>query len=520
MKKIFLVDDEIVVREGIRNCIDWESEGLVYCGDAPDGEIALPLIEKLNPDIVITDIKMPFMDGLELSRILKEKMPSIKIIILSGHDEFEFAREAMRIQINEYCLKPISSNDLLNILTKVISQIDLEKQDEKLLENLKDQASQNVSRSQIDFLKELCEGSYSTSDAINEAANHRIDIISNYYLVLILKLEDIPGDLEEWLTDDISTISFKSNLKETVYIMRSNSRNHLESQALLIKHRLIHLSNTDPDNPVVFGLGKVRSRVQGIALSFSEANEDKIFYCIVNKYHLLKSGEDVLSKKDIQHVNRKELIHFLKFGDLKNIAQFCEYYSAHLDKPRSQTSFYYYYFLIDFTITVSEYMKEHVQPPKSIIEEITVQENRISRVSELSEVLEYMNEILCIVIQNREDSNSRFYPIIQKAKEYIEEHFNEAHLSLQMIASEVNVSSSYFSHMFSQETNQTLSEYLTRVRLDKAKELLKTTNDKTYEIAHKVGYSDAHYFCKLFKKDTGMTTKEFKTKDMSLESYV
>jgi two-component system response regulator YesN len=123
LKKVFLVDDEIVIRENMRTCIDWEREGFVYCGDAPDGELALPLIEKWKPDILITDIRMPFMNGLELAAIVRKMLPNIKIIILSGHDEFEYARQAIRIGVLEYCLKPFSAEDIIRML-KVISARD------------------------------------------------------------------------------------------------------------------------------------------------------------------------------------------------------------------------------------------------------------------------------------------------------------------------------------------------------------------------------------------------------------
>ena len=114
--KVFLVEDEIVTREGIRDNVDWASEGFEFCGEAPDGEMALPLIEKSKPDILITDIKMPFMDGLQLSKIVREQMPWVKIIILSGHDEFEYAQAAVKLGATEYLLKPISSGDLLKEL--------------------------------------------------------------------------------------------------------------------------------------------------------------------------------------------------------------------------------------------------------------------------------------------------------------------------------------------------------------------------------------------------------------------
>ena len=116
MKKVMFVDDEILIREHIRDYVDWDKEGFIYCGDASDGEMALPLIEKWKPDILITDIRMPFMDGIQLSKIVKQRLPNTKIVILSGHDEFEYARTALRIGVEEYLLKPIGPSDLILLL--------------------------------------------------------------------------------------------------------------------------------------------------------------------------------------------------------------------------------------------------------------------------------------------------------------------------------------------------------------------------------------------------------------------
>ena len=99
--KVFLVEDEIVTREGIRDNVDWRAAGFEFCGEAPDGELALPLIEESKPDVLITDIKMPFMDGLQLSKIVREHMPWVKIIILSGHNEFEYAQSAVKLGVTE-----------------------------------------------------------------------------------------------------------------------------------------------------------------------------------------------------------------------------------------------------------------------------------------------------------------------------------------------------------------------------------------------------------------------------------
>ena len=109
MIKVFLVEDEVVIRDAIKNSIDWEQEGYEFVGEASDGELALPMILKEKPDILITDIRMPFMDGLELSRLVKKELPDTNIIILSGYDEFEYAKEAIKIGISDYLLKPVSS---------------------------------------------------------------------------------------------------------------------------------------------------------------------------------------------------------------------------------------------------------------------------------------------------------------------------------------------------------------------------------------------------------------------------
>ena len=127
MYKVFIVDDEVIVREGIRSKIDWENTEFELSGEAADGEIALSMIQDIKPDILITDIKMPFMDGLELARMVKKIQPWIRIIILSGHDEFEYAKKAISIGIDDYLLKPFTAEDVIASMRKATMQIDKER---------------------------------------------------------------------------------------------------------------------------------------------------------------------------------------------------------------------------------------------------------------------------------------------------------------------------------------------------------------------------------------------------------
>lgn len=134
MLKVFLVEDEFVVREGIKNKVDWKSHGYEFCGEAGDGELAFPMIQKLKPDIVITDIRMPFMDGLTLSKLIKKEMPWIEIIVLTGFEEFEYAKEAIKIGIAQYLLKPINSEELLKEVDGLAVKIEEKRKEREIQE--------------------------------------------------------------------------------------------------------------------------------------------------------------------------------------------------------------------------------------------------------------------------------------------------------------------------------------------------------------------------------------------------
>lgn len=508
MKKVFLVDDEIIIRQGISNSINWEEEGYVYCGDAPDGEVALPLIEKHKPDIVITDIKMPFMDGLQLSKIIREKMPWIKIVILSGHDEFEYAREALRIQISEYCLKPVSSSDLLEILQRVSLQIDQEELEKEQISDLKHQILRNESLAQEKFLKELCEGIHSTTDAIKKASELNIDLISSYFLVLIAESKKSEVNLD-WISKNYPSLTYQRNANERVYIIKGQSQSQLEQDSENIRNRF--LLNQDS---ITFGFGKIESRIQEIMNSYDMAKEEKSYSDSLNKYFI--SGEEINNKSfgEIHQFNRKELIDFLKFGTKTEILPFVQTYSSYLRSSKFRTPFITHYFLMDFTVTISHYIKEQ-EESASVLNDIHQLENKVNWIREYSEIVDYMKKTLNLAIDFREQI-SNFSSLIRQAKDYIDNNYSNPNLSLQTIANKIHISPSYLSHLFSQQTGKTLVEYLTEIRMNRAKELLYTTNYKTYEIANKVGYNDSHYFCNLFKKITGKTTTEFKNRQLNL----
>ncbi len=380
--KVFLVEDEIIMREGIRNNIDWEKEGFEFVGEASDGELAYPLIQDSKPDILITDIRMPFMDGLELSRRVKEEMPDIKIIVLSGYDEFEYAREGIRIGITEYLLKPIDGNKLLEAVKRVAQLI------------CSEQESQQESKSGTE--QDLRENSQAEKE---RAVFQRPPV----------EPESELGALEVGKLDRrVAERFLKTGLKSEV-------------------------SNFIDDYFASFGINNIQS------LLFRQYVTTDMYFTAVSTLEGLGYENSELAK------------HCGEIRDINKVLS-------------------------------------------------SVESNK-----------EYLKKVLTTAIDLREAvSRKKYHSLLEEAKSYIQQHYDDANISLNSVAASVNLSPNHFSSIFSQEMGKTFVEYLTSVRMEKAKELLRTSSMKSAEIAYAVGYKDAHYFSYLFKKNQDCTPKEYR----------
>ena len=188
MIKVFLVEDEYVVREGIKTKVPWEANGYEFCGEAPDGELALSLIDKAHPDILITDIKMPFMDGLELSKLVRNKYPEMEIVFLTGHAEFEYAKMAISLGAAEYLSKPVSSTDLLNALAPIKQKIEEREREKKLLKQYSEEMQENTEMDKGELFNLLVSGGTPTAMLLQRASELNIDLVAACYNLLLLKV--------------------------------------------------------------------------------------------------------------------------------------------------------------------------------------------------------------------------------------------------------------------------------------------------------------------------------------------
>lgn len=189
MLKVFLVEDETVIREGLRDRIPWEQYGYRFVGEAADGEVALPLIRKTRPDVLITDIKMPFMDGLSLSRIVREEFPKTKILIISGYDDFEYAREAISIGVDQYILKPVTRMSLRKVLQELKEKIEAEQEQEDFQSKLANEMHEYEQFSIRHFFEQVLEGELCVTEIYDEAAKWSLDLSASCYNLLFLYVQ-------------------------------------------------------------------------------------------------------------------------------------------------------------------------------------------------------------------------------------------------------------------------------------------------------------------------------------------
>lgn len=513
MKKIMLVDDEILIRESIRECVNWEKEGFIYCGDASDGELALPLIEQQLPDILITDIKMPFMDGLELSAVVRQRLPQIKIIILSGHDDFQYAQSALRLGVEDYCLKPVSSADLVQLLHAASHRIDEEQR-----------LKRTYAYTPEKLFADLCGGLIGTAAAIEAADQLDLQLTTPYYAVAILSLA--PSDprklhlsqaayqaagqlLADQLKELPNSFVYKRSRTESVLILKGSQpeliSTKLETLAAILQRKM----KTAVGCELSLSLGSVQERLQSVHVSYLEAEEDKMWKKLSkqNKAKLWEVSFDPSS--DLVLLDRNRLIDFLKLGSSKEAPGFVRQFAAELN-GMNWDSMYAYYLINDITLELVRTAKQSFQTGGNRAELMKELQQQIRCISNFEESLDYLTTLLERLWRWRAEGSDKYGELIDKVKQQIREHYDDDQLSLYEISKKIGVSSSHLSKIFSQETGQTMTEYLTTTRIGKAKELLKTTRSKTFEIAFQVGYNDQHYFSNLFKKVTGLTPTEYR----------
>jgi len=533
MIKIFVVEDEAVIRNGIKNGIDWEKEGFDFVGEASDGELAYPLIKESQPDILITDIKMPFMDGLELSSAVKKELPNIKIIVLSGYNDFIYAKEAIQIGVVEYLLKPISSVKLLSAVNGVAETIYKEKEDQELRKMYLQEMRENTEYDKQVFFQKVITEDLSLADFLEQGAKLGMELSAGGYCVLLFEISKQNQELEyseqivevservEKLEEKEYIFCFRRGLKGWVFLIKERSDEQGKNAVESCAEELESILNEYPDVKYSGGVGKTVLRPREIKDSYDDAERAFAKRFISEKNEIIFDDEDAKEAEDkvvlqglgSMEQNRKMIEKFMRSGVSEEIPQFIEMYFGTWDDSYLDSILLRQYVVIDSYVTILAYLRDIGGDSDKLEQQYGNIQEIAEYVSSMDKMKKHMAQLIENVFAMREEfSEKRGSKTINMAKEYIASAYMKNDISLNNVASHVNVSPSYFSTVFGQEVGKTFVEYLTAIRMDKAKELLMSSNMRTSEVGYEVGYKDAHYFSYIFKKIQGCSPKEYRVR--------
>lgn len=474
--KVILVDDEEEVIDVIERKIHWDMLGFDVVGSANNGVKALELVEKQQPDVVITDIKMPYMDGLELSRRLNNDYQNIHIIIFTGFDEFEYAKEAVHLEIEEYMLKPINALELSDCLKRVKNSLDKEREEKLNVEKLANYFNASLPVLQTNLFVSLIEGRVSESDYEKFLAAYQIDMKGPLYCCAVFHTSEhhVPDGMNPLLLSMSVEQQIKDRIADTwkckVFTYLGNSVLIIEiaSEDAMAEltdacDRFCRWAYRVMGAVVTAGIGRVCDSLLNINNSYEGAREGAV-HDEIEKLH-----------RSAQTMNRYKLTLMEMVG---TFYRFCA------------NNF------IDFDNFSGGISNPYEKVPE--MDEVTLTAWLIDTSMAIGEEL-----------KNARNNTSR--RMVTDAQNMVVDRYMEPDLSLDTVCSELGVSNSYFSSVFKKETGKSFISYLTDYRMDHAANLILETNEKSYKIAEQVGYQDANYFSYVFKKRFGMSPSKYRT---------
>lgn len=518
MLKIMIVDDMPIFLEYLRGCIDWENYGFTICAEAHDGKEALELIESTYPDIILTDITMPYVDGLELSEKVMQQYPDISVILITGNNEFEYARKAVRIGVCDYIVKPFEKEELLLSLLKLQDNINraLEAKNEK--EEIENQKKENV-------LRKLILGKHTSWEKHAEQfTQNGIDFCSDYFLVCTMKLDNTnPEKLEKisnWESIIVQMLKNKIEIDGYFQVFRDFENSiilllNFNSEKEMKEYKTYEL--TDLNKVVKDRLGI--DSVIGVSDYCYKLDQVKDGY--IQSQQAIMNKEKVTIGKvfDYKKMNHQSDKAFYSWNAIDSLNKALEQFDEEMIVATLKEEIDRIEKVGDEHLTISIYsglisvLLTSVINSGRTIEAVFGADfhpyEEIDRLSDQKQREEKIIEYYLKAIKfEKKNTNTKSHQIVENIKEYIHNHYMEPELCIMDISKELLVNQTYLRSMFKNETQITITEYITKYRMQLARKMIQETDDKFVVIAEKVGYSDVSYFSKCFKKYFGISPKE------------
>ena len=530
MYTLLIADDEPLIRNGVKKIIDWESLGFSKIFLAEDGQEALDIIKKNHVDLVLTDIVMPFMDGLQLAEILSRDYPQIHVVILTGHEDFEYAQKSVGFGVKNYILKPIGAESLYKKMVKICENLHIENKQRQYVSSMKSQLHQSLPALQEQTLSKIvCSEGRDLKLYLQRAKSMNLDLGTGPFEIGIMdiELEDIPAedyDLYLFAARNIAReclgdkhYLFEDGRDRIVILFKCDT---LSDESHEIVYELLCIVQKSIYNTIKLkttcGAGTTARNAE--ELNEAYRNAKKALEC---KYSL--GSNNVYDIKDLNYLERSfyypenemhSLVKSIKIGNTDEIRKSISS-AFHTDgRGRSLSGKNIKMIYIEIVTSLLKELSSLKEVSEKIWNRgfILYQEfDRYSSAKEMEDALIRFSCEICNEMDSVQTNSGK--QVIDSVKEYVTANFKDPDLSLTSAAEHASVSTGYLSGLFKKETGTNFVKYLTDVRMEKSIQLLRTTDMKTYEIAFETGFSNPHYFSVAFKKYTGMSPSEFRAKE-------
>lgn len=529
--KILVVDDEEEIRKGIIKRIKWEELGFWVVGEAGNGIEALDLIDKTSPDLVLTDIKMPFMDGIKLAENIRDRFPTTKVVILSGFDDFEYAQVAIKLGVLRYILKPINASEMKSALIEIKKGLDEEIASKNDLERLKVNYEKNLPLLRERFFNQWIEDYIEKKVVEENIQSLKIDLPSKDLMVAVIRPDYLIQ--KELGSNDMKNKNLLKlaifNMCEEIIELKKLGIVFMRMNELVVIATVVRAEN---QNIILQTLEEIRMRVEKylsttITIGVGTVCIDKSFLyksylsaVSAFEYSVLINHNRVIYIGDIEPNNQvdilleekdeRALLAAIKVGNEAEISQIIEMLLSRIDGSKVSLKNYQLYIIeiLSSILKLARMMEIELSLVLSNEDNFLMAISRFKTKKEIKKWLEELANSLSRQLSSRRDNSKN--ELIEKAKEYIQNYYGQEELNEDKVCQYLHISTNYFSTLFKKEMKLTFTSYLTRVRIERAKELLRHTQMKNFEIGQKVGYGEPHYFSYVFKKITGISPTEYR----------
>ncbi|MBB6636803.1 response regulator [Cohnella thailandensis] len=541
MYKLLIVDDEPEVTEGLLEEIDWTVCGFSGVWSAGNGREAMEMFEKTEPDVLVTDINMPYMNGLELAEWAKKTYPLTRIVILSGHDEFEYAKQAIQLQADDYLLKPFSDDQLIAAIRETVRRMDEERERRSNVELLQEHYRISLPILREKFLSSLVTRRQSRLAIRDKAEKYGVNLDGRSFIASVIGVQARENDDGEngenrarrpKLADDLDLMLFSvSNVAEEIWFKRGLGRAfiHQDQVVLLTVSPHSEASRAMEETqdglkeilqsiekflalPIAIGVGTLIRDIGSLKSSYQAALDALDYRRIVGAGRIIYIGdmESIEEKLTFDEAKERSLTRAVKVGSEEELRETIDALFGELARIQASVQVYEVY-MLEMVTAILKLTKDIQGGSDELFGGGVSLLNQYRKLNSVEETKAWFVD-LCVKLRGRIASGRQraSKQIVEEAIAYARSNFQDSELSIAKVCEHLHISAGYFSGLFKKETQMTFGAYLLQLRMEKTMELLRTTNLKTFEIADRVGFSDPNYLGLCFKKYAGQTPKEYR----------